>query len=762
MLASVFSKVLNMSLAASLVILTVYLARLLLTKAPKIYSYILWGVVLFRLLCPVSLFSSLSLIPSRISTGQIVAGWEDNYVGEVRIYHDNRPEYTSAIEAGRPPIPADEDHSYVVTGEDGVSAPDTVENTILPVIALVWLLGMAGMGLSSAVSYWKLRKKVRISMPLQRRVFIADDIETPFVMGFFRPVIYLPGSLEAKEQTYILAHEQHHIRRGDHIFKALGFLALSIHWFNPLVWLAFLLASRDMEMSCDEAVIRKLGETVRADYAASLLKLATGQRLLGTPLAFGEGDPTGRVRNLARWKKPALWIVIVCILLCAVLAVCLLTDPKVPEQETPQIEETVPMQPAQTGPPEATPAEADTWGVSLVLDKISRTEIAVSFVYPRAFPGKVIYYDESFSLERMKNGVWETVDGFPGYEFTDATYAVTDADAWCYVWQDHFGALPDGKYRLVKRIFQNSQEERTLYCEFSLPEDIPSAPVLLEELPEIYGEEQALLDGCFVQENGVADDFSVEVDGIPRSNKETFRKFAEDSLNEIPSFIRIINWYHGEQHYYTASDLSYDGTSYTITWLENGKRYEKQYRHLKHYKGLKEQANVAYDSYEHYVLVNDDSTTWSDIWEGLISSQSGAGVDHTTVYSDYTYEPQTVALPEGLTEASLEFEGEVLVTATDAAQLEGIYGLFDGADILGYEPKTHSTDLQLHLVLTFRGGETVIIDLDPDHDICRIDGEFVFYGAFDEPVYIEKLWNYLAIPAWPDVIYEKYPYAYPS
>ena len=140
--------------------------------------------------------------------------------------------------------------------------------------------------------------------------------------------IYLPCNMGEKEQEYIILHEQHHIRRFDHVIKALAFLALTIHWFNPLVWVAFVLACKDMEMSCDEAVIRKLGEDVRADYSASLLTLATGHRIIaGTPLAFGEGDTKGRIKNLARWKKPAIWIIVIALILCVILAVCLLTNP---------------------------------------------------------------------------------------------------------------------------------------------------------------------------------------------------------------------------------------------------------------------------------------------------------------------------------------------------------------------------------------------------------------------------------------------------
>lgn len=165
----------------------------------------------------------------------------------------------------------------------------------------VWVAGMAVMTAYSAAAYRKLRKKLLIAVPLRENIYIADDIMSPFVVGLFRPKIYLPCNLGEREQEYIILHEQHHIRRLDHLAKALAFLALTVHWFNPLVWLAFVLAGRDMEMSCDEAVIRTLGSDVRADYSASLLTLATGRRIIaGTPLAFGEGDTKGRINNLSK------------------------------------------------------------------------------------------------------------------------------------------------------------------------------------------------------------------------------------------------------------------------------------------------------------------------------------------------------------------------------------------------------------------------------------------------------------------------------
>ena len=187
---------------------------------------------------------------------------------------------------------------------------------------------MAGMIGYSIVSYHKQKKRLRVAVAVEENVYIADDIDSPFVMGVFKPRIYLPDGLSETERQFILVHERHHIRRMDHMWKLFAFAALVVHWFNPLVWLAFALASRDMEMSCDEAVVRQLGAEVRGDYAATLLSLATGKRFFaGTPLAFDEGNPKGRIKNLAKWKKHALWVTIVLAVVCGVLAVCLLTDP---------------------------------------------------------------------------------------------------------------------------------------------------------------------------------------------------------------------------------------------------------------------------------------------------------------------------------------------------------------------------------------------------------------------------------------------------
>lgn len=315
-------KLLNMSLTASVAIVLVILLRLLLKKAPKVISYALWGVVLFRLLCPVSIGSNFSIYnlfdaPAQES-GTITSVIE--YVPS-NIVHTEYPSVAL-------PVPGISDviNEALPQGREQLVA-DPLEAP-MSIATYVWMIGVLGMVTYSIVSYIRLRRKLSVVVPRRDNIFIADDIKSPFVVGLFRPKIYLPCNLGDKEQEYIILHEQHHIKRLDHVMKALAFLALAIHWFNPLVWVAFILASKDMEMSCDEAVIRKIGGDVRADYSASLLTLATGRRIIaGTPLAFGEGDTKGRINNLSKWKKPAVWVVLVAVVACVVLAVCLLTNP---------------------------------------------------------------------------------------------------------------------------------------------------------------------------------------------------------------------------------------------------------------------------------------------------------------------------------------------------------------------------------------------------------------------------------------------------
>ena len=311
-MTAIFERVLNMSLTGSIVIAVVLLARLLLRRAPKIYSYMLWAVVLFRLLCPISLSAGLSVLkPLPVTTTQGLS---------TVTYRPVEPVIPASGEIGQEaarPEPAE-----TVKTETGAQA--------MTLAAAVWLTVGGALAGCSLVQYIVLRRKLREAVPYRGEILLSDKIRTPFVMGVLSPKIYLPWDTPQEERRFIIAHERQHIHRGDPLWKLLGYAALCVHWFNPLVWLAFFLGGKDMEMSCDEAVLNRLGEDIRADYSQALLRLATHKRLIaGMPLAFGEGETKGRVRNMARWRRPKVWVSGICAVLClAVLAVCALNPQK--------------------------------------------------------------------------------------------------------------------------------------------------------------------------------------------------------------------------------------------------------------------------------------------------------------------------------------------------------------------------------------------------------------------------------------------------
>lgn len=305
-------KILNMSLTAGIVIVLVLLARIPLKKAPKIFSYALWAVVLFRLVCPVSFSSEFSLLGVFHAPG--VINGSISYI-PADIVPMEYPQAELPL-----PIISEVINDNLPQGEEQAAA-DPLEWQMAAAAAL-WLAGVAAMLIYSAVTLALLRRKLIGSVRLRENIYLADHIATPFVIGVIRPKIYLPSYLAEQEQSYIILHEQTHIRRFDHIFKMIAFLVLAVHWFNPLVWVAFAYCVKDMEMSCDERVLKEMGGEIKQAYSRSLLSLAAGRRLInGSPLAFGEGNIKDRIKNVMNFKKPGARVMVVSVLLVASLTV---------------------------------------------------------------------------------------------------------------------------------------------------------------------------------------------------------------------------------------------------------------------------------------------------------------------------------------------------------------------------------------------------------------------------------------------------------
>ena len=319
-LSSAFSAVLNMSITASIAILVILLARIMLKRAPKIFSYALWAVVLFRLLCPVSLttgFSLMGLVQAPTTeTGRI------EYVS-LNKSHTERPASTVDVSASN--LSQATDNRI----EQSEAAAAGSVDVLVSAASMVWICGVGAMLTFNLLQLIRLRRKLTAAIPLHDNIYLADYIPTPFVMGLMHPKIYLPSAMSEAEQSYIIQHEKHHIRRCDHVIKLLAFAAVCIHWFNPLVWLAFALSSKDMEMSCDEAVMRQMDRDIRADYSSSLLQFSTGKRVIvGTPLAFGEGDTKERIENIMKYKKPTIMMVVLAVIVCVGLTACLSSNPQ--------------------------------------------------------------------------------------------------------------------------------------------------------------------------------------------------------------------------------------------------------------------------------------------------------------------------------------------------------------------------------------------------------------------------------------------------
>ena len=230
-----FLKIINMSISASWLVLAVLLLRFVLKKAPKWVHVLLWGIVALRLISPFSIESSFSLIPDSVGNGKFVSEWADDYIGDLDFHHSGSVYYDAAVGAGREPISDGEGGYYVVTKHDQLGEPDTVENTVIPILSVIWISGMIFFALYTAISYWRLRRKVSEAVILRDNIFQSENVASPFVLGVFRPRIYLPYNMDGQDLGHVVAHEQAHIRRRDHWWKPLGFLLLTIHWFNPLM-----------------------------------------------------------------------------------------------------------------------------------------------------------------------------------------------------------------------------------------------------------------------------------------------------------------------------------------------------------------------------------------------------------------------------------------------------------------------------------------------------------------------------------------------
>ena len=311
-MAAVFLKLLNLSISASWLVLAVLALRLVLRRAPKWVNVLLWGMVALRLMLPFSVESALSLIPSAETVSPAV------------VQFDPAPTITSGVNII--------DNAVNPSLSEHFAAVPTMSVNPLYVwtylAGWVWLIGLGAMLLYALVSYLRLRRRVSVSLCVRENIYLCDAISSPFILGVVKPRIYLPSGLDEVQRQNVLSHERAHLTRRDHWWKPLGFALLAVYWFNPVLWLAYTLLCRDIELACDERVIRTMDESAVKTYSTVLLACSMPRKAVITcPLAFGEVGVKERVKNALHYKKPAFWVVAASVAVCVVVAVCFLTNP---------------------------------------------------------------------------------------------------------------------------------------------------------------------------------------------------------------------------------------------------------------------------------------------------------------------------------------------------------------------------------------------------------------------------------------------------
>ncbi|MBE6573240.1 MAG: M56 family metallopeptidase [Ruminococcaceae bacterium] len=313
-MSQIFLQLLNMSITAGIIVLVVLILRLLLRRSPKWIRCILWGIVALRLMIPYSIESVFSLVP------------ETEPIAEEIVYAEPVGAYTGIFALNTTLDVTDT--TVNVTAPTPMPEETEVSYSAVDIASAVWLCGIGVMLVYAVVSSVRISRSVAEGVEEEKGIFLCDRISSPFIFGIIRPKIYLPSSIDECDKHYVIAHERAHIRRKDHWWKPIGFILLSVYWFNPLIWLGYILLCRDIELACDEKVISEMGEEAKKSYSTALINCSAKQRLVSAcPVAFGETGVKGRIRSVLNYKKPAFWIIIVALIACIALAVFFLTDP---------------------------------------------------------------------------------------------------------------------------------------------------------------------------------------------------------------------------------------------------------------------------------------------------------------------------------------------------------------------------------------------------------------------------------------------------
>lgn len=445
---SAFVKLLNMSAASGILIAAVIALRFLLRKVPKKYICILWALVALRLICPVAISSNLSVF---------------NHVGT---YHPDDGQIAYIQYNGKTEKPMGEIPfmGNTISSPDGPTVVYHTPNFYLPTAMLIWAVGLAAMLLYAAISYFRICRRTQESVRFRRNIYLCDRIPTPFILGMFNPRIFLPSDLSQEQIHSVVAHERAHIARWDHWWKPLGFLLLSIHWFNPLVWIAYGLLCRDIELACDERVIQNMTASQKQAYSEVLLSCSLPRKFItACPVAFAEVGVKERVKRVLTFRKPTVWVMIAATVVCVLAAVCFLTNP------------------VKSEPPTMTVSQ-----MSITAENVTNTGMTLTYHPENAFLDVDAFTDRCYWLEKQNDyGWWQMIQPnqiaepllrpveVPRQRTIHLT--ITDNDHHTLNWSVLYGCLSAGKYRAGISFWEDGQEYN-LYAPFTLEEDPPKTP----------------------------------------------------------------------------------------------------------------------------------------------------------------------------------------------------------------------------------------------------------------------------------------------
>lgn len=581
-MTALFLKIVNTGISAGWVVLAVLAVRLVLRKAPKWTHVLLWGIVALRLIFPFSLESALSLIPSaQTLPDQLLAG----------------PSFQ--VHTGVPPVDQRVNEYLGDRYFEGVSVPTGSGRDTMTLFAVLWIVGTLLLLAYMAVSYLRLWLRLSEAVPVEENVFRSRKIEVPFVFGFLKPEIYLPWGMDSETSAYVVRHERAHIRRGDHWWKMIGFLILAVYWFHPLLWVSYLLFCRDIELACDEKVIRELPEEQRAEYSQALLDCSIG-RDKGTasgiifPPSFGEQDVKKRIRHILHYRKSVFWATAGAVAGCAVLAVCFLTDP--PSEESGMV-----------------PTTADLHGIWNGYLFLTINGETYRYEQTDADPGMAAQGEllDSFTEQTGTETVsWEI---YSVQESPDRSVVLAKAEA-------------DREVLSGNSVVTATEESQNRYLYRYSPAK-RSEPDALQKAKD---------DGCAVMEDGYAS-----------FGQEIWQTFVETAEKGQKASVQVAHYYtldeegSSREYYQSVKEdypilyrfhLEFDGETYTLRWIEEETEYVRTYRYLMHYRGDSSDAEER-EFEERYVLTNENTVTWEDIVNGMLSSQSGDAIDHYSVYT---------------------------------------------------------------------------------------------------------------------------------